>query len=164
MENRNLHKIKNDEIFGFGLGFGLVVAFCFVFVCYVGFFCFSWFWFWQGGGGVVVLFVVLNRRLIISCQNRQHKRVLRVFGCYAVSSFQTLHNYFTLVFISLNHDIIVYRREFTGTNQIYCLNCSESRYDKSWFWTKEIQPSHRMCKETILLLAVSGILLSLLNI
>lgn len=43
MENRNLHKIKNDEIFGFGLGFGLVVAFCFVLVLfgYVGFFCLS---------------------------------------------------------------------------------------------------------------------------
>ena len=63
-----------------------------------------------GAGGNAVCLFVLNRRVVISCSNEQYKsRVLGVPGCHAVFSLQNLHNYFTLVFISLNHDIIVYR-------------------------------------------------------
>lgn len=100
----------------------------------------------------------LSEQTIENCRVKSSCMLCTLF------SFQSLHNYFTSGFISLNHDIIMYRVQFTGTIQTYWLNCSENRYDKSCFWTKETQPSQRMYKERILLLAVSEILLSLLNI
>lgn len=84
---------------------------------------------------------VFKRRAICSCQNWQFKTVvLSALVCYVLFP-PKLHNDFTRVFISLHHDIIACRIQFTGTMQIYCLSCSESRYDKSYFWTKEIQLS-----------------------
>lgn len=76
---------------------------------------------------------VFKRRAICSCQNWQFKTVvLSALVCYVLFP-PKLHNDFTRVFISLHHDIIACRIQFTGTMQIYCLSCSESRYDKSYF-------------------------------